>query len=311
VIDYYSSRTYYDAHLQPVWRALPPEARGEVLTPDSDLVARPRLTLVGSAGDLKKVRLAGRRAVLLNHGVGMSYGTGHFGFSGASDREGAALLLNPNWYADAADAAGNPQVPRAVVGCPKLDPWWDRPAAPSRRPIVVISFHWPGMQEMPETRWAFPHYRPALHHLKETLHRVGYEAYGHSHPLAARRLGSFWRRQRMPFLQEFDDVLRQASLYVVDNSSTAYEFAATGRPVLLMNAPWYRRDVDFGLRFWRHLPGLQVDEPEDLIARIVEALHDSEVVRSTRRAAVLEAYPVGHNGTASRLAAQAILEVMQ
>jgi hypothetical protein len=69
-----------------------------------------------------------------------------------------------------------------------------------------------------------------------------------------------------------------------------YEFASTGRPVVVMNAPQYRRDVHHGLRFWDYPPGLQVDRPEQLADTIARALSDPEPARALRAAAVAETY---------------------
>ena len=53
-------------------------------------------------------------------------------------------------------------------------------------------------------------------------------------------------------MRDFDEVMERSTLYICDNSSTLYEFASTGRPVVVLNAPWFRRDIEHGLRFWEH-----------------------------------------------------------
>ena len=54
----------------------------------------------------------------------------------------------------------------------------------------------------------------------------------------------FYEAHGIEYVPDFDDVLRRADVYACDNSSTLYEFASTGRPVVVLNAPWYR---------WKHI----------------------------------------------------------
>jgi hypothetical protein len=61
------------------------------------------------------------------------------------------------------------------------------------------------------------------------------------------------------------DVRKFANLLICDNSSLMYEMSYLGRNVVALNAPWYRRDVEHGLRFWQWR-GIQVDTPEELLA---------------------------------------------
>jgi CDP-glycerol glycerophosphotransferase (TagB/SpsB family) len=112
------------------------------------------------------------------------------------------------------------------------------------------------------------------------------------------------------FVPEFDDIVRQADVYVCDNSSTLFEFATLDRPVVVLNAPWYRRDVNHGLRFWEYADiGVQVDSPDDLIAGIAEALNDSPARQARRREIVNELYPfLGH---AAQHAATQLVEHFQ
>lgn len=126
---------------------------------------------------------------------------------------------------------------------------------------------------------------------------------------------TFWPRLKVPFLLSFDEVLEQADLYVTDNSSTLMEFASTSRPVLVLNAPWYRRDVHHGLRFWDAIPGMQVDEPGDLLEGIKLALDDSPELQAARRYAVQYVYSdvdgnLLNDGHGTKVAVRAIMDLI-
>lgn len=110
-------------------------------------------------------------------------------------------------------------------------------------------------------------------------------------------------------VQRFDRILEQADVLAVDNSSVLYEFAATDRPVVAINAKSYRRDVHHGLRFWDHIPGVQCDSPADLPGAILTALDDAPEWQATRRAAMDVVFPI-RDGRASERAASALLEFL-
>jgi len=92
------------------------------------------------------------------------------------------------------------------------------------------------------------------------------------------------------------------------HNSTLYEFAATGRPVVVLNCPRYRRDVHHGLRFWDHIPGIQCDTPEDLPGAIELALEDPPELREMREEAIAAVYPQ-HDGHATDRAVETLLGV--
>jgi UDP-N-acetylglucosamine:LPS N-acetylglucosamine transferase len=155
----------------------------------------------------------------------------------------------------------------------------------------------------PETRPTLNHFTPAFVHLKER-----FRVLGHGHP----RLYGIerdYRRAGIEYVPEFADVCRRADVYVCDNSSTLYEFAATGRPVVVLNGPGYRRDVHHGLRFWEAADvGIQVDHPRDLPDAVAEALSDPPKRRRAREAALDLVY--AHRSGAAERAAEAIVAFM-
>lgn len=303
-----ASERHFIDHLAPVWHALPESVRGRFMVPDGTLFAHAHrhgiapirstrtgdAVMVASYGDLKRSRQQGMsRRVLLEHGAGQSYGgdsrsARHGSYAGGRDHDDVALYLTPNEQAALRWQLAYQTATVAVVGSPKLDTLPDR--VPGHGPVVALGFHWP-CAIAPEARTAFPHYRAAIPTLR---HR--FELIGHGHPRYMPRLTNWYRSMGIEPVEDFDDLLRRADLYVCDNSSTLFEFAATGRPVVVLNAPWYRRDVHHGLRFWDAATvGLQVDDPAELAGTIERALADPADVRAERERVIASVFhqPVG------------------
>jgi UDP-N-acetylglucosamine:LPS N-acetylglucosamine transferase len=93
-------------------------------------------------------------------------------------------------------------------------------------------------------------------------------------------------------VRSFDDVIERANVYITDGSSTLYEFAAVGGPVVTLNPPFYRRDVHHGLRWWAHADvGVQCNEVELLNECVREAICDKEPQQRARKAAIQDVYP--------------------
>ena len=112
-------------------------------------------------------------------------------------------------------------------------------------------------------------------------------------------------------LISFEEALEIGDLYICDQSSTIFEFASTGRPVVLLNAPWYQKDIQQGLRFWKAANiGMQVNEPNKLISTIEMALEDPEIIRKRRERIINYIYPV-RDGSASKKAAAAIVSAIK
>lgn len=314
-------------HAAPVWRLLPPQHRGRFLTTpelleraqrrgveaeaiDAEALRRRSLppkanpgpgpaAFVVSIGDTKVARRLGyRRFAFMEHGAGQAYigdsdavAQRHPSYAGGVDREDVELFLVPNEYSAALWRRAYPGARVDVVGCPKLEDLNQLAAerVESDRPVVAISFHWPAFT-CDEAGSAIGHYLPALPALA-----AAYQVIGHAHPKADwhARMARHYRRAGIPFVEDFADVVRQADVYVCDNSSTIFEFAATGRPVVVLNDPKFRRNVNHGGRFWDWATvGIQVDQPDELVAGVRRALEDPPEVRAERERVLELVYPV-------------------
>lgn len=280
----YASRRHFADHLAPIWLALPREVRGTFYVPTdvAAWLARPSNphpvdvtagfpdrrakapVLVAGISDHDAVRP--RPTVFVNHGYGQSYpGTaGSESYSGGPGRERALLHIDPGpLAARATRAAGYACV---EVGCPRLD--WLRPREQPVGEVVAIAIrsHTPP-RGCPEQRPAWPHYEPTMPALASS-----FDLLGHGHPRGWERTERRWEALGVASTADSYDVLRRASVVVTDTSSIGWEAASLGIPVVWCNAPWFRRHVEHGGRFWQPLPGLVVDEPEELAPAISRAL---------------------------------------
>jgi len=314
-LDVYCSQAHYWRHCEPIVEVLV-ERGVEVRTfasryhaPWGELL-RPRhgkrTTLV--AGGIDGRALHGRPVIYVEHGAGQSYldaANDGQGWSGGPGLDHCVLFVCPSVRVAERWRARYGDVRAVAVGCPALDAFHvERP----RGGPVVFTSHW-NCAVTPETLPAHDHYAAALPSILSTLRASGVLLAGHAHPRIARRMQPYWQQLGVEWLSDFDVVLSTARLVVADNTSALYEAAAVGIPVVALNAPWYRRDVEHGLRFWSHVPGLQCDDPADLARVILEAVDDPPAAQALRAHAVEFAY-AGLDGRASERAADAIMECL-
>lgn len=311
-VDFACGWTHFIDHLAPVWKAM--RNRGRFCVPDgladyaracgvdaspmSALPASSGPIAVASYGDLRPLAKAGRHLILFEHGAGFTFGISHPSYAGGlRERAYVSLFACTNDWVERADAAAIPGCRTVVVGCPKLDALTALPAPENPDPVVAVSFHWE-CRVAPETRSAFPHYRDALPELARR-----FKVIGHAHPRNAAQMREEFTALGIEFVDDFAEVCKRADVYANDASSTLYEFAALGRPVVVLNAPWYRRKANLGLRFWDcEDVGVCVDEPGDLVAAIEYALADPGSQVRSRELAVDFVYP--HIGRAAVKAAE-------
>lgn len=316
MIDALAGEPHFLEHIAPVWRALPDRIRGTLYVVGTlQPLARslgiqaaglesaapgPGPLLVASYGDLKRGRKRGRtRFVLMQHGAGQSYGgsptTARMGsYPGGDDNDDVGLFLVPNHHAATRWRERYPAAQVEVVGSPILDELprrnlVDYPTAP----VVGLAFHW-DFRQIPEARsafaWTMGMFRPLARE---------FTVIGHGHP-RRKDLAGRYRQGRIEHVPSRRELFERADLLVFDNSSIGFEFAATGRPVVVLDPPYYRRNVSHGLRFWDAADvGIRADAPRELPDAIRRALADPPEARTRREAALELVYPL-RTGAAQR-----------
>jgi len=317
-IDAIAGEPQFLDHLAPVWKALPPAVRGRFLVAFEMAEQAQRLEidailkqftvgteagskgeprgpkcLVASYGDVKKARRLGYGDFArFEHGIGQAYSNTHPSYAGGRDASDHSLFLMPNEYSANLWWTAYPSARVEVVGSPRLDSLPQREGEPGR--VVAFSLHW-RCNVAPETYPAgeFASALPALSRRFTVL--------GHGHPRGIGDLMPYYQRLGIELVPDFEEICRRADVFVADNSSAMYEFAATGRPVVALNSQNWRRHVHHGLRFWDAVPGEQVDDPADLIDAVERALGDPDWLRAVREHALGIVYPY-RSGAAQRAA---------
>lgn len=330
-IDFFARRTHFIDHLAPIWEALG-QRRGTFYVAECILDHALRLRIdaqplkslnpldplevapdggnplvVAAYGDLSRaydVRPQ-RPFILMEHGVGLTP-SNHSGYAGGTSlRRKVDLFLAPNEYIRAKTAKSLPDARQVVIGTPKLDrAYWQGWYREDPRPTVAISFHWDGSKAVgPEGGNAFAHYRDVLASLSRT---DGFRLIGHGHPRIIDTLVPFYRDLGIEVMRDFREVMARADVYINDCSSTLYEFCVTEKPVIILNAPWFRRETRWGIRFWDYTDiGIQVNEPVELLPAIDRTIDSPDEYRAGRDKAVQDLYPfLGHS---AQRAAGAIL----
>ncbi len=240
-LGYVASQPQYAEHLRPIWERSPgPFGR----KPEGDVDR----WLVCSTVDLRK-----GADIYMEHGVGLAWHR-------RDDLANIAKtqVLAPNEFI--ANRYRQADIPATVIGTPKLDAMLRY----TKGGAIAVGFHW--------TSTAYSH---ILADYEEALVALAsrYKVIGHGHPRGWRRLLPYYKALGIEPVADFRDVIRRSRLWVCDHSSTLYEYAALGRPVVLLRGPTRKPFESTGLRYDSYTGIGAHANPTDLVEVVQHTLH--------------------------------------
>lgn len=253
------------SHIDAIWSRLPDSLTGERHV-DTHAQARKHwrpddIVMVASYLDIFAAKH--HRVIYVEHGAGQQYngnGAAANYYHGGEHPDNVIGYLGPRQSVIEAW-----QRPGFATGCPVVDPY--QLFAPEK--VAAITFHYKPLaaRNVPEIGTAFDHYESRLSAVIRALRDHGYEVLGHRHP-RFNHLRGYWERVHGIAEASVHEVRTRAQLLIADNTSLMYEMLYLGRDVIALNAPWFRRNVEHGLRFWSHAPSVQAENPGELIELI-------------------------------------------
>lgn len=277
MINAYASESHYARILKPVWDALDERMKGTfVVHPRIDGIfglkasRLPDQSGILMIGSHKDSQLAKGPFIYVEHGAGQSYSS-RWEYSNKTRTNMLAALV-PGPYCAAATEKANPGVPVLMIGAPHL-----KGIERSDKKAIVFAWHWRCSIAM-ETITAFDEYRWALPEIAKK-----YAVRGHGHPRLINEIAPIYQDMGIEIIHDPRQALEKAGLLVADNTSLAYEAAALDIPVVLVNSSRWRKDKNWGLRFWDVLPGPQVDHPQDLLPTIEQQINGGHQEWATER----------------------------
>lgn len=313
-------RPHYPRHIQPVARELKERGHAVELLRPGRTPPEGSVALVASATDTQALSTTGNRRIIhIEHGAGQTYDgdpatRGSRGYPGGEGYDRVILFLCPSQTVADKWTARYPDAAAVAVGCPALDDYHRTPITPTQ-PRIAMTFHWRSGHG-PEASTAWEVYSRAIaDQLIPLALDQGWSLIGTEHPRWEGTLLTDWKMLGVPTagrqgVSGWTDVMDRATLLVADNTSMQTEFASLGRPVLWLNSPEYRRDVDHGGRFWDWPKGqVSCDSPFDLADKVRDAMADGPAVAAARQAMVNDVY-IACDGKAAERAADAIEAVL-
>lgn len=307
-IDFYSSYPHYLDHMVNIWLNLPMKYRGTYYISKNCIekakeygieyvvgVPNENICLVSSYLDYLQTK---GDVVYMEHGIGHTYSNDNPSYAGGKGKDRVILFLNQHHLTQEKNLKTYPNVKGVIVGTPKMD---NVKEVEFKGKVVCFSFHW-DCKIVPETRSSFEYYRKIIRELNKNKE---FKLVMHGHP---RENWSVAKSLGIEFIQDIKEVFERVDVYVCDNSSSMYEFMCTGKPIILLNAPFYRKNIHHGIRFWTHIGGIQVDNIKDLLPSIQRTLSNPNEYKTIRDEIVSELYP--NRGKATKLSVKAIKELL-
>lgn len=296
--DFYITEPHYADHLIPIEEEL--NRRGvpaRIVTHAEALADEQGPIVVAAYGDLCRVRSrnTGRPLVLMEHGAGQTYsGAGRGAYADGEDLAGVSLCLVPGPYAAVQRARNVGHRTRVVkVGLTKLfdllasrREFIRHAKAPGRKRVVAFGWHW-DCRVCPETRATWPRWISAVQGLTRA---DAWSVLGHGHPREWPLLEQEYAARKIRAERCFYKVMEVADVYVVDNSSTAFEALACGVPVLLLDSPGWDAS-NHGLRFG--LETRQIDrcgDPRQLRGALEHILSDVQAALERQQPVLRSVY---------------------
>lgn len=273
-LDFFARESHHTEHGMAIYKALPVEYRGVFTDKISELKSDVVATF--AFGDLKLIDQLGKKIIYSEHGTGFFYNNIHPSYAGSvQHRENVILRLVPNERIAEREREVL-KCPVEIIGVPKMDKYANKEfKLKEHKPVIAISFHW-DCYVNPETRSAFYYYRNYF----KSWRAKGWKIIGHGHPRIFKKLAIVYKSCGIMPVEDFKEVVKKADVYACDNSSSLFEFAFTKKPVVLLNCPLYRRDVQHkgNPRFWEYSDmGPQVDSPVDFVEAVENALKNREL----------------------------------
>ena len=291
----YASEQHYKVHLE----ALLPTLRESVEVTEKWYEQRPSeqaVTVVASRRDA--IRMKDRKVILIEHGAGQWYGRDPGG--GGFAHENVILFLAPRDEVAERTAELYPNAKRVAIGSPLVESLRRIERKPER---VVLTWH-DTSAEMIEFRGAFAHYRPGLEQLAKNV-----AVLGNGHPRLRGRLRPKYQQFGIETEWSWPKALSRAAAVSADNTSVMWEAAACDVPLVVLDAPWFRAEVDYFPRFWAFADiGPRISHPGQWIEACQQAIEWAPRWAEIRAAATKAIY--GEVDGSIGRAVMAILEVL-
>ena len=307
--NFIASNRHYIDHMLPIWEVLPQQYMGFFYIHESlvnyikniknvrmynnitlkhdlkffyNISSEKIYTITATYGDLELADIGKKNLILMEHGAGQMYNSCHPAWMRSNYNSNTVLLLATNEIL-AKRFKENNNIPVEIVGCPKLDDMIKEDYMKTNK--IAISFHY-NCPILPETQTTFKYYKDIIPKVAKE-----FKLLGHGHPVHWNFMEKYYKDNKIKAIKNFDQITKQADIYIVDNSSTLFEFAALGKPVIVLNCPAYRKDIEHGMRFWEFADiGLQVEKPEELIPVIYKTIK-RDPQKERRIEIVKEIYP--------------------